>query len=444
MSWLGLRSALCALAFATAACTSTTTIISPPPDNSGGTGDDGSGTPPASTPPATPPPPPSHPTAGKCTTSRAAEPLPDMGAASGFFAAHPMPQLVSQGGDVLNSPRVVPIFFKGDTLQKDIETFLGSVGCTDYWRAAVGEYKVGDALSAPGVTLSTSAPPSTDDSNIQDFLAQLITSKTVEAPTPNTIYTIFYPESSLITMQGGKSCEAFGGYHADIALPGGGSVAYAVVPRCANFFNMNGIDMVTAATSHELVEAATDPFPLHGTPAYGYVDNQHYPFMYVLGGGESGDLCAQEPDAFFTPAGYPFVVQRIWSNRMARAGKNPCTPVAAGPYFSAAPKLADTIDFFGASTLGVKVPAGTSKTIDLDLYSAGSDILRVDVVDDTAVLMMGPGVSTYSLNTTSGKNGDTLKLTISAPAGATNTELFAVIVTNGTQQRVAWAGAVGH
>ncbi len=447
MSWLALRASIvnagCAvvcLAGLSSACTTTTTEVVPPDPNA--TGDDGSGaqTPPA--PPAQPPaPPPSHPTAGKCTTSRPADALPTMPAGTGFFATHPLPQLLDAGGSVISSPRIVPIFFKGDALETDIETFLGSVGCTDYWRTAVGEYKVGDALAAPSVVLDQSAPTSTDDQTIEQFLGGLISSKKVEAPTPNTIYTIIYPEGTSITMQGGQSCQQFGGYHGDIQTPGGSPVAYAVIPRCKNFAGLSGINMVTAAGSHELVEAATDPF-VHESPAYSQLDEQHYAFMLVLGA-ETGDLCAQEQNAFYKPNGYPFYVQRIWSNRNAHGGKNPCIPAASDPFLTAAPKLADTVDFFGATTTGVKVPAGTSKTIDVDIYSENGEIVTVDVMDATSATGMS-GVSTYALDKSTGKSGDTVHLTITSPMGASQTEMFLLLVSGGGNQRVAWVGAVGH
>lgn len=69
--------------------------------------------------------------------------LADGGAS--FFTKHPPPIVTSSGGPVLKTPRIVPIFFADDPLADDLERFVMTVGCTDYWREAVGEYGVGDA-----------------------------------------------------------------------------------------------------------------------------------------------------------------------------------------------------------------------------------------------------------------------------------------------------------
>jgi len=198
----------------------------------------------------------------------------------------------------------------------------------------------------------------------------------------------------------------------------------------------------TGPASHEIMEAATDPYNKQ-SPAYAYVDDDHFAFMFVLGG-ESGDLCAQEEDAFYRPTGYPYVVQRNWSNIAARSGKDPCLPRSGAPWFTAAPTLVDNVDLFGAPTRGVRVPAGTAKTIDLDLFSEDpAGTMQVDVVDASYALGVNQ-MTQYSLDRSSGKNGDTLKLTVTAQAGASDTELFMVVLNGGGKMRVAWVGAVGH
>jgi hypothetical protein len=452
MSWLLLRSAIvnagcatvCLLGLTVASCGGTN-------DTAGAAapGDDGGATEPPLPPPPPPPPPKDDggvhvPVAPRCTAARPADKLADMPAPTGFFATHPLPQLMNQGGAVLASPRVVPIFFAGDPMATALEDFVASIGCTEHWRTAVGEYGVGDAVAAPAVHLTESAPANIADADLETWLAGKIASGALEAPTKNTVYAVFYPEGTTVTLQGQQSCQTFGGYHTDLTLTGGGTAAYAVMPRCKSLGGLTGIDMVTGAASHELAEAATDPYNKEA-PAYMMVDDAHEAFMYILGG-ENGDLCAQEQSAFYKPQGYPFTVQRTWSNRNARGGKNPCIPAATSAYFTAAPKLTDDIQLFGAQpTRGVKVAAGTSKTIDLDLYSeSAGDDLHVDVIDVSGALGMGGGGSTYTLDRPTGKAGDTLKLTVTSPAGASGTEIFIIAVSGPGGMRIAWVGAVGH
>jgi hypothetical protein len=447
MAWLRYTTLIvnfgCALLCLPVACGgSTTEYVTQPPPAADGSGDDAGVKP--------PPPPPGDdggtikPQGEKCTKQRPADPPAAATTPGAFFTTHPMPQIVNQGGKVLSNPKIVPIFFAGDAMADALEDFVGSFGCTDHWRKAVGEYGVGDAIASTSVRLTEKAPTSTTDTAMEAWLANKITSKAFEAPTPDTVYMIFYPDGTTIEQGGAQSCQQFGGYHTNITLPDGTDAAYGVVPRCKNFGGMGVNDSTTGSASHEIMEAATDPYNKQ-SPAYAYVDDQHYAWMFVLGG-ESGDLCAQEEDAFYKPQGYKYTVQRNWSNIAARSGKDPCLPGSGKPWFTAAPKLTDDIDLFGAPSKGVTVPAGTSKTIDLDVYSEDpAESITVDVMDGGNLGGGGGGASsTYALDRSSGKNGDTLKLTITAPAGASQSELFIVVLNGNGKMRIAWVGAVGH
>ncbi len=77
------------------------------------------------------------------------------------------------------------------------------------------------------------------------------------------------------------SCTDFGGYHTSTVVPDAGAIAYAVIPVCPGFVpNQTDEDVVTGATSHELIEASTDPF---GTmPAYAQADQNHEVWDMVL------------------------------------------------------------------------------------------------------------------------------------------------------------------
>src|SRR5262249_39975352 len=121
------------------------------------------------------------------------------------------------------------------------------------------------------------------------------------------------------------------------------AVAYAVIPRCGNFGNLTGLDAVTAAESHELIESATDPYPMYD-PAYDRLDDDHYYWSSTLGGAETGDMCAQNPTAFTRFSELPYIVQRTWSNQAALAGHDPCVPpIPDTVYFSAVPELNETL-----------------------------------------------------------------------------------------------------
>lgn len=386
----------------------------------------------------------------RCTTPRPAPPegddagAPDAGDA-GYFARHPWPTVTRQGGPVLVSPRIVPIAFASDPFADDLDRFTASVGCTEFYRATVNEYGVGDAIASPLVRLDEASPSRITSDEIERWLVRELTQKSprLERPTKDALYIIYYGSGTEVEQGPGVlSCQAFGGYHTNVVLPDGTPIAYAVVPRCDGM-GASTLDTTTSAASHEIVEAVTDPYNKEN-PAYAYVDDAHASWMFVLGG-EVSDLCAQRSDASYTPDGYPYAVQRSWSNRAARRGEDPCVPASGQKLFTAAFTLPDSVDLGdGFIGRGVIVPPGESRTVELELHDEGGGSMSVDVSD--ASQMLGhSGTSTLTLDKVSGKGGDVLKLTIKAPAGVSSEpELFAVALAKGGRYTYADVGAIGH
>jgi len=403
------------------------------------------------------------------------------------FKPGDVPQVANLGGPVMKSPKIVPIVFSDmdDAMTvASLEDFVAKVGTTHYW-GALSEYGVGAAMGATPVALQgANDPPATwDDSDIQTFVANKIADGTLPAPDANTIYTLFTPPGVTVTMtysfggggggdggvaDGGdagsntvvaKSCVDFGGYHDNIDYgPDGGTqpVAYAVVPRCANFGQLlTGLDAITGPASHELAEAATDPFP-STNPAFATVDRPHAYWSRLLGGGEIGDMCAQNPQSFTKFTELPYTVQRIWSNAAPKNGADPCVPVPGSEvYFNSYPVVNDTItlSFHGQTIMmkGVKIPVGSSKQVEVDLASSGptSGPWTVEARDQSQ--LAGSTTPTYldiAFDKPSGQNGDKLMMTINVKAaGRGNIEPFLVISkigTGSTEQLNFWAGVVGN
>jgi hypothetical protein len=332
----------------------------------------------------------------------------------------------------------VPVFFPGDDLSAELETFVSTVGCSSYWRTAVAEYGIGDAIAATAVHLTEAAPDAITDSQIEAWLAQQIVSNTLEPPTSNSIYVLFYPSGTTITQGGETSCDSFGGYHTNITLPDGTLVAYAAIPRCDSFQGLSTLAGTTGAASHEIIEASTDPYNKEN-PAYEGLDDAHSAYAFFFGG-EDADLCAQEPDAFFQPADFPFTVQRNWSNRAAKTG-SPCLPRSSDPFFTAVPRLTDDVDLFGTKTRGVVVPSGTSKQLDVELFSESpSAVISLHVVP----LLPGGSSSVVSFDQNSGRSGDTVRLTIASPPDDFGTELFVIGAASAGRARYASVVGIGH
>jgi hypothetical protein len=325
-----------------------------------------------------------------------------------------MPQVLNNGGPTLTSPVFQAVTFANYDLTTYVDDFVSRVGTTSYWQHAVGEYGVGIARAATPVHLSEGAAQNIDDTEIQTWLAnELATNADLMPVASGAVYVLFYPFASTITFQGEESCFTMGAYH-NSTVVGGVNVVYAVIPECATETTTEQ-DRTTSAASHEMIEAATDPLPLSATPAYVGTDPGHLYYPMVLGGGEVGDMCSQWPASFFVPDDLPYTVQRTWSNAAAAAGRDPCQPALDGEtFFNAVPVLTDTVHVgpgLGVSTMGASIAPGTSKVIDVHLYSE-ADVGPWTV--SAISIPVGGSNLTFSWDTTTGNNGDVLHLTITA------------------------------
>jgi hypothetical protein len=289
------------------------------------------------------------------------------------------------------------------------------MGVTSFWTETTAEYGVGPLTILPPVHLATEAPKSMTDEAFNQLLQKKLGGANPEwgPADKETIYVYFAPPGTDITASG-SCCNEYDGYH-DEATIGGVSVAYAVVCSCPGEAGLTDIQQVTIAASHEMVEAATDPYVQSG-PAFGQTDDIHAAWT-VVSGGEVADMCEYNNDTNLVPQGGTYTVQRSWSNVAAQAGKNPCVPVApGGPYFNSIPVLKDdvTIDYYGPwTTKGLKIPAGQTGKVTLDLFSEADTggPWKVSVFDLGDFTGANPTLS-FSLDKASGSNGDQITLTI--------------------------------
>jgi hypothetical protein len=407
---------------------------------------------------------------GSSSACPGAPPDPGTGTPTDTYpASHPVaPKVVSMGGPVLAAPRVSPVFFSGDdaTVTGPLTTFVDGLGTlaidgTPYWAAATSEYGVGPLTALAAVELTETAPAAIADSALKVWLAGLLDADDPALPTPDddTLIALFYPASTTVTLDIPGSpdevgCTDIGGYHSSTVLDaahGKRNVAYAVLPRCPDLApDVPVLDMTTFFASHELIEASTDPYPLV-TPAYLLEDTGHLDWALAVGGGEVADMCAAWLSSIvLTPSGDPFV-QRSWSNAAAAAGHDPCVPAPAGEvYFNSVPVLPDTIMLPTtppAEVVGVRIPVGMTKTIDVDLFSDGETIGPWSVAAQQLPLAVGtksPSTLTLCLDASAGSNGQTLHLTLTvSPEATEGFELFELTSTLGDQVTY-WYGLVGN
>jgi hypothetical protein len=360
------------------------------------------------------------------------------------------PQILDAGGPVLASPKIVPVFFANDdgTVVPQLTTFTQELGTSDYFSTTMSEYGVGAGLSVPAVNLIETETMPIDDSAIQPWLAGKLNGNDPAWPAPdaNTVYVLYYPPNVTVTIGGLTGCQGFSAYHNEVSLDaahGSRNVAYVVVPRCPSVGALTGIDAVTAPASARIAEAVTDPYPSMN-PAYTSVDDAHFDWETVVGGGEVGAMCSLASSLYLKPSGFAYTVQRLWSNASIKAGHDPCLPELPGEvYFNSEPLLSGTVPVKTRNVLGLQIAAGGSATIPLALYSEGGPLGPWTVSATDLQQVLGNGAElTFSFDKTQGQAGDTIQMTIHDPAALTGGhDTFIVLSTLG-QQKTYWMGEV--
>jgi hypothetical protein len=364
------------------------------------------------------------------------EPEVDHGAPSATYPAFTpdMPRLQNKGGRVLASPVIVTVTLPGETHAETLEALGDAIGTTAYWRAIVSEYGVGPATSGPEhhVRDATSPPASGRGEDpvlaverwLGSRLGDTATSKW-PAPTDDSLYIMYLAGGAATQL-----CdEGAGGLHGSIDVSGK-QVAYALVLDCDGT-----LESETISASHELAEAAVDPYP-DTSPAWQGVDDDHLAWdLMVQAQDENGDLCEIYDEAYgaFAAPQIASQVQRQWSNASAAAGHAPCVPAGATPYFNVVPFVSDVVtanlaafQFPGTPrSRGLRVDVGETKTIALGVYSDGpTDAIAISAfeIDPLGDMANGPfsvaatSTVTLSLDRDHAVNGEKVYLSVKADA----------------------------
>lgn len=346
---------------------------------------------------------------------------------AGYPAMHgPLPQVGYQGGGVLTAPEVVTVTFPGDSMAQQLEAFGDGILQTCWWDTVRAGYCEANGMNCvgrgvvpmkPHVELTAAAAASYTDSSqggassLQQFIQQQVSNGTFPAPDANTIYTLYFPSGTSISLDGAQSCVngGFGGYHnsTTVTPPGGSNtvVSYAVVPRCTNT-----LGEITFAASHELSEASTDPHVGQNQIGY-YISQTNLDYLpwALLGGGEIGDLCvdptgANQDQTTATLGNNTWTVQRIWSNGNAAASLDPCVPMPSSEvYFNLAPEA-------GHGTLQMAV--GSTQTFTATAFSTGPMAAWTIEGLDAAQLQGQTPIVQVSLSAGTAKNGDSVTVTV--------------------------------
>ena len=224
--------------------------------------------------------------------------------------------------------------FPGDPHGSELAAWASWVSQSSWLTAVGADYAVQGATVSPAVVLPDAAPSEISDAEIQSLLLDRIGDGTLPMPGGQTVYVLSLPASTLVFFGSETSCTSFGGYHASVSQ-GALHVAYAVLPTCpAGQFGPTEIAGLEVVASHELIEAATDPF-VGDDPAFTIDTSQPSSGAWPWLGSEVADLCAHQPIVFPSGTGMEWA-QRVWSTSAAASGGDPCVPnPAAQPYFNA-------------------------------------------------------------------------------------------------------------
>ena len=308
--------------------------------------------------------------------------------------------LVYGSGPLIQHVKVFDVFYNTGNQYKDMLTAYYTAITQSAYMDWLTEYNKGGYTINRGSFLgvyedtnSATTSKTLSDSQIQTYLSGLIDNKKVPAPDDDTMYMIYFPTPITISMGGSQSCASGGfcAYHGSYTHLSK-KVRYGVMPDqaaggCATGCGPgNAFQNTTDVSSHELIEAITDPD--NGT---GWYDNNC---------GEIGDICAIGTGE--SAVVNNFTVQKEWSNK-----NNNC--IATDPNVV-------VNDFTIAATPStVNVPAGGMATVMLVLTKTSGAAENVTLSVPTPVTAFPASFAPASISSA----GGTSTMTISAAATAT-------------------------
>ncbi len=221
--------------------------------------------------------------------------------------------LTNFGGPLLKNISVHPVFWNSSTqFQSNLNAFYNAVTASPLW-SMLTQYGIGNGSGVAGIT-DTKTTTSVTDSAIHTELNNLFAAGRLPLPNSNNYYPVHFPSGVSITApDGSKSCVVFCAYHGTY-VRNGVNVNYGVIPDqgggCAGGCGSNSqrVNNLDSVSSHELIEATTDPAvglaTVIGSPLAWYDPNN----------GEIGDICNAQQGTTVGRDGVTYVIQLEFSN----------------------------------------------------------------------------------------------------------------------------------
>ena len=327
------------------------------------------------------------------------------GTGDGFVPAPhpPFPLVTAHGGPIIQNIQLVPVYFGADPLLEGLEKFNTWLVGSSYWKTVGADYGVGAGQKLPAVQYGSAPASPTSTLQIRSWLDQQIAGGSLPKPNAQTVFVLYYPAETTITIDGFASCSVFAGLHDEAVIANDvftGKIPFVVIPRCS-FEAGDELMIATNVASHEIIEAATDPLG-RSDPAW-KMDNISGPLeaWEMLTGPEVADLCFNQ--SYDEIEGH--TVQDIWSNSAAQAGNNPCQPSdPKHPFFTVS---AETTIYHAQPGTTLSINAGAWSNLPTDDWELGVNWGYVPYSDFDGHA---------ELSKTIVNNGDQVTATVTIPA----------------------------
>lgn len=237
----------------------------------------------------------------------------------------PFPPISRVPGDVLSPLRLVSLVSPRDPFAGQLVDVADRIMAGE-WIVKAGR----EAGVVPGKSVHAASPSlpggPLEDAQLTRWLRDAVDGGRVPAPDGNTLYLIWLPDGFTLLWNGRENtdCRYVRGYHRPF---GDGGDVMAVIPRCPD----ENLDDLSVQGAHELIEAASDPARDDTNPGTPRADAWAENVWIALAAAGAGiaDLC---DGTRYRDGGilYP----RVYSDRAAKEGGDPCIPAQSTPYFN--------------------------------------------------------------------------------------------------------------
>jgi hypothetical protein len=301
----------------------------------------------------------------------------------------PFPQVSTTDGAVLAPLTLVTVVTEGEPLEQSLFDFGDALIASDWWRVVGGEYGLGAAAGSARI-VGPAIGADVADHDLFTYLDNVIQSHNGPFKNGNTLYLLYLPSGISVISNDvvNTDCKLYGGYHRAFGLKGDNM---AVIQRCSAD---EPLEQLTATASHEVIEAATDPtgrgFSAGLPPRTQPWTASVWQSYFLRGRAEVGDLC----DGTRIVEG-AFTYQRVFSNRAAAGGGDPCLPAIGDPYYNVNPMRewypVAAGQSIWVSTRGWSTAPATPWNVSTGLqgsivgFGAGSPSVAVTVQNDTFI-----------------------------------------------------------